>query len=165
LKNVDIRLVGKNQTRHLLNDRMRIMHGFGGDIPNPGETVVCLRNCYNFHIEVFNGELFTVLKAEKRPEKYKEWDYELVEMEIRNEQGETVTVEVPVEFFFGMEDDLAEELRDQHQQFAYGYALTVHKSQGSEWNRVLLIDQPVGRSARWRYTGITRAAKELIIVK
>jgi exodeoxyribonuclease-5 len=165
LLSAGIRLVGKNQTRHLYNDKLRILLGFRGDIPNPGETVVCLRNNYDFHIPIFNGQLWTVLNAEKRAAEYKGWHYVVVEMEIHNDLDETVTVEVPVEFFYGLEAEVPEPVREHHQQFAFGYALTVHKSQGSEWDRVLLIDQPVGHYSRWRYTGITRAAKELIIIR
>jgi exodeoxyribonuclease V len=165
LLDADVRLVGKNLTRHLYNDRIRALHGFRGDIPQPGETVVCLRNNYDLAVPLFNGSLWTVLQSEKREAEFKGWRYTVVEMEIRNDLDETVTVEVPVEFFFGLEAEVPEPVRDHHQQFAYGYALTVHKSQGSEWNKVLLLDQPVGYFARWRYTGITRAAKELIIVR
>ena len=48
--------------------------------------------------------------------------------------------------------------------FDYGHCLTVHKSQGSEWNRVLLIDENHKYDRRkWAYTGITRAAKSIIV--
>ncbi len=165
LLDADIRLVGKNSTRHLLNDQIRALLGFSGDIPLPAETVVRLRNCYDFHVELYNGSLWKVLSSEKRVTKFKDWRYTVVEMEIRNEHDETVTVEVPVEFFYGLEDELPIPVRERHQQFAYGYALTGHKSQGSEWDRVLLFDQPVGHFARWRYTAITRAAQSLVIVR
>jgi exodeoxyribonuclease V len=161
----DIRLVGKNSTRHIYNDRIRHLLGFGGEIPGPGETVVCLRNCYEFHVPIFNGQLFTVLQSKKRAVRWKGWECTIVEMEIRNDLEETVTVEVPVEFFYGLEREVPEPVRGEFQQFAFGYALTVHKSQGSEWDKVLLLDQPVGHYCRWRYTGITRAAKSLVIVR
>jgi exodeoxyribonuclease-5 len=165
LLDADVRLVGKNQTRHLYNDKIRALLGFKGDIPNPGETVVCLRNDYDLAVEIYNGSLWTVLQAEKRAVDFKGWHYTIVEMDVRNEWDEEVTVEVPVEFFHALENEVPDPVREHHQQFAFGYALTVHKSQGSEWDRVLLLDQPVGHFSRWRYTGITRAAKELIIVR
>jgi ATP-dependent exoDNAse (exonuclease V) alpha subunit len=54
--------------------------------------------------------------------------------------------------------------------FDFGYCLTVHKSQGSEWDRVMLIDEGLPRQSkkdyyRWLYTGITRAKDKLIIVE
>jgi len=165
LLDADIRLVGKNSTRHLLNDQIRALLGFSGDIPCPAETVVCLRNCYDFHVELYNGSLWKVRASEKRAAKFKDWSGTVVEMEICDEHDEIVSVEVPVEFFYGLEDELPVPVREHYQQFAYGYALTGHKSQGSEWDRVLLFDQPVGHYARWRYTAITRAAQSLVIVR
>lgn len=46
----------------------------------------------------------------------------------------------------------------------YGYALTVHKSQGSEWDEVVIYSSwlsPAWDAARWFYTGKTRAAMKL----
>jgi exodeoxyribonuclease V len=45
----------------------------------------------------------------------------------------------------------------------YGYCLTVHKAQGSDWDRVL-VKEEVGQSwdaRRWRYTAVTRARARL----
>ena len=45
--------------------------------------------------------------------------------------------------------------------------LTVHKSQGSQWDDVVLFDESFAfqdSRERWLYTGITRAAKKLTIV-
>ena len=47
-------------------------------------------------------------------------------------------------------------------------ALTVHKSQGSQWDNVVLFDESGAfreHRNRWLYTGITRAAEKLTIVK
>ena len=52
-------------------------------------------------------------------------------------------------------------------EFDYGYVLTVHKSQGSQWDDVVLFDESFAfqdSRARWLYTGITRAAKRLSVV-
>lgn len=53
--------------------------------------------------------------------------------------------------------------------FDYGYALTVHKAQGSQFKHVFLIfEQPSGAAReefkRWLYTGVTRASQHLYIV-
>ena len=52
--------------------------------------------------------------------------------------------------------------------FRPAYAITVHKSQGSEWDTVVVIDQGdiFGSDAsKWRYTAFTRARKKLIILR
>jgi len=53
--------------------------------------------------------------------------------------------------------------------FDWGYCITVHKSQGSEWKRVVLLEErawnwPDSLYAKWLYTGITRASERLIIM-
>ena len=52
-------------------------------------------------------------------------------------------------------------------EFAYGYVITCHKSQGGEFNRVIVYDEAFGdteQRKRWRYTAVTRAAKQLVVV-
>lgn len=45
----------------------------------------------------------------------------------------------------------------------YGYAVTAHKSQGSQWAKVFVKQDCFKDNARWLYTAVTRAAKELIL--
>jgi len=50
--------------------------------------------------------------------------------------------------------------------FAFGYAMTVHMAQGSEFDSVLLIDEWFGDDRiPWLYTAITRTAKRIAIVR
>lgn len=56
------------------------------------------------------------------------------------------------------------------EQFDYGYAITVHKAQGSEYDNVLVLEEFLRSESKadhikWLYTAATRAAKKLIIVK
>ena len=53
--------------------------------------------------------------------------------------------------------------------FDFGYAVSVHKSQGSEWDKIILIEernsyQSDEEYARWLYTAVTRASKGLVIL-
>ena len=55
-------------------------------------------------------------------------------------------------------------------QFDYGYAITCHKAQGSEYNKVIVLEEYMRSETkeghqRWLYTAATRAAKKLIIVR
>jgi exodeoxyribonuclease-5 len=71
------------------------------------------------------------------------------------------------EFFQGLEESLSPKIRRDSDEFDYGYALTVHKAQGSQWNHVILFDESFAfreHRNRWLYTGITRAAEQLTIV-
>lgn len=53
--------------------------------------------------------------------------------------------------------------------FNYGYAITCHRAQGSQWDKVLLFEEsfPFDKEqhARWLYTGVTRAAQKLVLVR
>ncbi len=75
-----------------------------------------------------------------------------------------VRVYVHDAFWKGQENVLTQNEKRDLDQFAYGYALTAHKSQGSQWDNVFVFDEGgVFRddAVRWRYTAITRAAKQL----
>jgi exodeoxyribonuclease V len=53
------------------------------------------------------------------------------------------------------------------QSFQFGYAITCHKSQGSEFDNLLMFEEVLNRKLhkKWLYTGITRAKEKLILVK
>ncbi len=91
-------------------------------------------------------------------------------MRIRPEDGagsKAIKVSVRPECFTGEVDALDWTLRKRFDEFDYGYVLTVHKSQGSQWDDVVLFDESFAfqdSRQRWLYTGITRAAKRLTVV-
>lgn len=75
--------------------------------------------------------------------------------------------DVREEFFLGTEDKLAWNDRRGFQEFDYGYAMTVHKSQGSQWNNVMVFDESRTfreDAQRWLYTAVTRAAERVTVV-
>ena len=81
--------------------------------------------------------------------------------------GKGIKVSVRPECFTGGIEALEWPLRKRCDEFDYGYVLTVHKSQGSQWDDVVLFDESFAfqdSRARWLYTGITRAAKRLSVV-
>ena len=54
-------------------------------------------------------------------------------------------------------------------EFAYGYAITCHKAQGSEWDKILVFEEnfPFQKEehSRWLYTAITRASEKVVIIR
>ena len=121
-----------------------------------GETLICLRNDYSVSDEIFNGQLWQVQSV-----KHIDAEIPILQLRLKNEEGRT-KVGVPVDCFNG-----AGHLNG-FQHFDFGYALTVHKAQGSEWDRVLLVDESGAfreQAINWLYTGITRAVDELVIVR
>ena len=58
------------------------------------------------------------------------------------------------------------DLRGMFVRANYGYALTVHRSQGSEWNRALVVldrETSSDDGRRWLYTSLTRAKSEVVL--
>jgi exodeoxyribonuclease V len=154
-------LVGLNKTRRAYNGRLRELRGFAGQFPLSGEKLVCLRN--NRKKGLLNGALFTVKSAGAlRRGK--------IRMLITPEDGEAgkfQRVAVIPQFFEGGEGEIPFALRKDSDEFDFGYALTVHKAQGSQWDNVTLFDESFAfreHRARWLYTGVTRAAKKLTLV-
>lgn len=149
-------LVGRNGTRRATNRRMRELLGRTQELPEQGDRLVCLKNCHD--LGLLNGELWDALDAE-------ELDDDLVGLTIQNDAGEALCVEAWRHPFDGR--DMPHWDKDV-QTFTYGYCLTVHKSQGSAWPRVLLFDESRffrQHAQRWIYTGITRASEFLTVVK
>ena len=153
-------LVGLNKSRRGYNARIRQLLGFRDPMPGAGERLVCLRNDKTKGL--LNGALFDVKVA--RGERGG-----LVELDVtpEDEAKRSVRVSVPREYFEGREEELSFATRRKSDEFDYGYVLTVHKSQGSQWDEVVLFDESYAfreHRARWLYTGLTRAAKRLTVV-
>lgn len=160
-------LVGRNQTRSTYNRRMRELHGFGEAFPMKGERLVCLRN--NRESGLFNGGLFEVSKSAKpaNPNDFPD----CVRFSIASEDfpgAAAIEVVARNECFDGRNlQDVDFRERKGKDEFDFGYALTVHKSQGSQWDDVVIFDESsVFRDTwwRWLYTGVTRAASRVHII-
>ena len=156
-------LVGKNATRRAYNQQLRRVHGFEGPFPRVGEKIVCLRN--DKPKGIFNGGLFSVTESGSLSA-----DRQHVEMVVRSDDfpdRAAVDVRVRREFFDGSPDTIPwQELRGT-QQFDFGYALTVHKAQGSQWGDVIAYDESAmfrEDARRWLYTALTRAADRITLV-
>jgi exodeoxyribonuclease-5 len=81
--------------------------------------------------------------------------------------GKPIRVGVLPAYFEGTEESLSYAQRRESDEFDFGYALTVHKAQGSQWDHVVLFDESWAfreNRERWLYTGVTRAAKSLTVV-
>jgi exodeoxyribonuclease V len=155
-------LVGTNKNRSAYNRRIRDLKGYMQSTPSVGEKLVCLRN--DKLRGLLNGGLWTVKKL--RTPKGDAVRFDLVPEE--DPSRSAVTAVVRREAFEGTLDALPYAARRDYDEFDYGYTLTVHKSQGSQWDRVVLFDESFAfreNRTQWLYTGITRAAEELVVVR
>jgi exodeoxyribonuclease-5 len=158
-------LTGRNDSRRSLNLQARRLHGASGPYPNKGESLVCLRN--DHELGVLNG---VTCIAASTAEVYDD----VIVMDVEYEGQVLNDVEVSRAPFDAYTDDEAEERESMSdrlrlQRFDFGYCLTVHKAQGSQWPRVTLCDDGFGKRdamtrRRWLYTAVTRAQHSLAIV-
>jgi exodeoxyribonuclease V len=157
-------LVGLNKTRRLYNARLRELAGHTDPMPAVGEKLVCLRN--DRVKGLLNGSTWTVqaLRAPPRPD--------LVRLDVVPEDDPALRrratdIKVLRAMITGTDEEIPLFLRRETDEFTYGYALTVHKAQGSQWDRVTLFDESYAfreHRARWLYTGLTRAAQAITVV-
>jgi exodeoxyribonuclease-5 len=156
-------LCGKNVTREGMNARYRVLANFKAKLPMQGDKLVCLRN--DKRLSLFNGGLWKVVKGSK---KLKGGAIPMVvEPDDAEESARAVKIKVHPIFFEGDPKTVPWEERKGTQEFTYGYVLTVHKAQGSQWKNVILFNEAgeFGQHAsRWLYTGVTRAAEKLTVV-
>jgi exodeoxyribonuclease-5 len=146
----DVILCHTNTTRYAANLHARNVRGLIQPNPQVGEPVMCLKNAAQFGI--FNGAVYTL------NEPFMEGDCEIsIDVDGENKR-------IPWVSFEGIRNAVPQHV-EPITSFDFGYAMTVHKAQGSEWPSVILIDEYFRRMERtsWLYTGITRAAERIIV--
>lgn len=170
-------IVGKNITRHRMNEYIRKLKwgdNYSVD-PLEGEKCICLKNDWNTvgssGDPLINGQIGIIKNVS------------IVELEPYGKvifadfysDGGGVYHDLMIDYKLmvdGTSTINADNWRDfvncpKPYQFAYAYAITCHKSQGSEFDRVIVYDEAFGddvQKKRWRYTAVTRSAKQLVVV-
>ena len=155
-------LCGTNKSRVRFNNWIRELKGFTTTRPVVGDKLVCLKN--QRKMKLFNGLLTEVSHIRTNTDK-------ALTIDLESDIGSYKDVPVFPMCFDNPEElaDIPYSERKQYSEFDYGYCLTVHKAQGSQWDNLLLIDDGFMRwkkevRAQWLYTAITRAAKKLTIL-
>ncbi|PZO81501.1 MAG: ATP-binding protein [Mesorhizobium amorphae] len=157
-------LVGTNRTRKRYNGRLRELKGFSMPVPQAGDKLVCLRN--DPAKGLLNGSLWKVMTASR--ETTKPGINLLVAPEEDDPDRGVAKIKLLKDTFENPDTEIAWAQRKRYDDFDFGYALTVHKAQGSQWDDVVLFDESWAfkdTRTRWLYTAITRAAKRLTVVR
>jgi exodeoxyribonuclease-5 len=153
-------LVGLNRTRRLYNRRIRELFGHTGTAPEVGDKLVCLRNDRTKGL--LNGGIWKVKSATGLSRGKLRMTVVPEDDLARKPQRIGVVPQ-----FFESEEEVPFAIRKTSDEFDFGYALTVHKAQGSQWNEVVLFDESYAfreHRSRWLYTAVTRAAERLTVV-
>ncbi len=181
-----------NRTRADVTQEIREYFGYKQILPQPGEKVMCWYNQHDF--DFMNGEqgillhfedIWTYRKGQGRKQVSfadvqaynpgrmvdsvgeEKQRYEIGDTFIAVLRSLTTGKEQRVIFnpdSFNRDEDISKAAKKGAGGFDFGYVCTVHKAQGSEWKRVLLIDQPMrGNIEKMAYTAVTRASEHLTI--
>ena len=179
-------LVAKNETRHQLNDIMRHEKWKEeyNDTPLIGDKLICLRNNWEIFstmgdplVNGLTGLLTHIAYTKSNP--YMKKTPRINFMPDYEEAGEFQNIEIDYSLITtheptikrGPDGNWRKIPKVFHpEEFDYGYAITVHKSQGSEWDKIIVIEEFLKNASKeahkkWLYTAATRASKKLIIVK
>lgn len=184
-------LVAKNQTRIAYNNQIRQMLG-RGPVPEDGDKIVCLRNYWEDLSEggdaLVNGTIGYLNMPQDRIIKFPPYahtsvrDVVALNSDFVTDAGDIFPC-VDFDKTMILTGEPCLDWRDSYalgklksrigdlvpKQATYGYAITGHKAQGSEWDKVLVVEEnfPFDKTehARWLYTCVTRAADKLVLVR
>ena len=187
----DIIICATNKTRHNMNRQKRELLGYSG-VLQTGERIIVKRNywedCDEDGNALVNGTVGTVanpyesfvripsyVKNDRR-------DLPLIGCIFTPDGGKSFdTFEIDKDYL--LKEEPCVDWRVSYQlgklkskigdilpkQATYGYALTCHAAQGSEFDKVLVIEEsfPFDKTEhqRWLYTAATRAAEKLVLVR
>lgn len=171
-------ICGKNVTRHCLNEQIRKIKFQDEYKPEPmnGDKIVCLQNQWmvlGSNMEpLVNGMLGEVTNITFSDSKL--YKPKMVADFISDNDGLYGQIPMDYKIFTEKESTINKDnwknypKNQRAYEFDYGYAITCHKSQGSEFDKVIVYDEWLGdreQHQRWLYTAVTRASKMLVIVK
>ena len=181
-------LVGTNAARININNQMRKLLGRGSR-PEDGDKVICLRNYWDFLADnddpLVNGTIgylqnsfedFVILPRNLGGNKIDIINGDFVSdsdatfNRVHMDTKMILTGEKCVDFKTAYRINKNPKTSGLLPlEFTYGYAITCHKAQGSEWDKVLVLEEkfPFDKTehARWLYTACTRASDKLVLVR
>ncbi len=163
-----------------MNTMIRKQLGFVSDIPEVGETLTCYNNCRKGPFFVANGEELTVVSVNASHAE------DLLSITLKNENGDEGTFVIAKDLSKGSVTvtAMAKKLNMAKSNLAdmgylecnFGYAITGHKAQGSEWGNVVVISdlgtqlwlskqgkKTMKQVRQWVYTAVTRAKDTCVL--
>lgn len=188
----DMIICGTNNQRLTTNKEMRKILGYEKDIEE-GEKVIVKRNywdCLNFDFEpLVNGSVGYINNIRESyaviPKYIKNLDNYFIESFNANFRPEVGSIypefkfdkrflieevsDITPQIEYQIRRNAFLEIPDIPLRMTYGYAITCHSAQGSQWDKVLVLEEkfPYDKEehARWLYTACTRPAQKLVLVR
>lgn len=157
-------IVGRHRTRFKANAHMRSLKGYKEPLPQLGETILVKKN--DREKGLVNGEQYKVRSTIPM-------DSETLLVRISDPEGRDIDTTMWTHGFMGKEGmDTLEEMRFKDRgtntEAWHSEAITCHSSQGSEWDKILVVDESAvfGKNrGKWLYTAVTRASESVVVVR
>lgn len=185
----DQMICATNNIRHDINRDMRKIKGFG-ETPEVGDKIISLRNQWNFVSDsplepqpLTNGTICTIEDMQLSNVYVPYWIYDKAIPTLYTTMTDDATnerfIRTPIDYntlltgqktLTGKQEYQIRKLKKVEPpfEFAYAYAITCHKAQGSEWDKVLVFEENFPftpeEHARWLYTAVTRASEKVVLV-
>ena len=167
LKDYDVIICGTNKTRNNLNTYIRErIYGRTQEYPVIGDKLICRENDWTFSVDdvyLINGLIgyVTDIDLESISDYTMKIDFK---PEFMHNEFKNVTLD---RIYMGLSPNDKRFYRSNYHKFEYGYAITCHLSQGSQYNRVLVFNESFGTAEerrKWLYTAVTRAIDKVTIL-
>lgn len=179
-----------NKTRQFINEEVRQIYGYKGN-PKNGEKMICLHNYWdnfssdgNALVNGTTGIITNVSESIKRiPRSIKGcsiYEFETINCSFRTEDDSYFT-DLSLDKKMVLTGEKCLDWNTSYKlssnsykflepmEFTFGYCITGHKSQGSQWPKVMVIEEkfPFDKleHARWLYTVCTRPEEKLLLVR
>lgn len=166
-------IVGRHEKRWQITRKLRKLGGFGDQGPCEGELMIINKNSRKYG-DLVNGSMVmmtkdvgqlksgsTVFTADVKDEDGKDYTLRCLQATLEEHYMGKYNASAPKRDVFRAKQD------ERTHELDYGYAITCHKAQGSQWNECVVHDESgVFRkdADRWLYTAVTRAAERLTLV-
>lgn len=185
-------LTATNKKREAINLQMRQMEGRHGD-PIDGDKVICLRNYWDdlsFEENALVNGTIGILKNSFKtwreiPKRIKSpiYKFDIITGDLIIPEMNDIYHNVEMDYKMIMTNEKCCDWRLSYKlgklkprygeivpkEFAFAYAITVHKAQGSEWNNVVVLEEnfPFDKEEhkKWLYTACTRASEKLVLIR
>ena len=185
-------LTATNAKRQAINTQMRMLEGRSGS-PVDGDKMICLRNYWDDLSEegnpLINGTIGILKNSYQTwreiptfvPSSIRRFDVMAGDLVIPDIEDEYSNVEMDHEMILTgrkcCDWRLSYKLGKLKQkygeivpkEFAFAYAITIWKAQGSEWNNVVVLEEdfPYDKKTHCQalYTAATRASQKLVLVR
>ena len=182
-----------NAQKDRINTLVRKQIKSYGNEPEIGDRVISLKNHWKFFsnkdMPLVNGSIGYIKYFYKKQQKFPYYlnisepvDYLYATIEKEENENENYSG-VPIDYDYLVTGKSKLDSKQKYKiskskgkyavlppfEFDYAYAISCHRAQGSQWNKVLVQEEafPFDKEehARWLYTAITRAVDKVVIIE